>query len=77
MVPNPEQGRGMEGYFTKASEGHRWCYFSEQQQDEALLFRQYDSEGATAVPHTAIATPGEGEGEVARESIEVRLFVVY
>lgn len=80
VIPQPEAGPGVEGWFlqkpTQAANEHSWWYLSEQTPEEVLLFRQYDSQGDPVVPHTAISFPGPVREE-ARESIEVRMFVVY
>ncbi|KAI1073629.1 hypothetical protein F5B20DRAFT_497541 [Whalleya microplaca] len=80
LVPSPEVGPGVEGWFlkkpSKEHSKHSWWYLNEQTPEEVLLFRQYDSEGSPVVPHTAISFPGPVPDE-ARESIEVRMIVVY
>ena len=59
---------------------HRWYYFSEQQYDEALLLKTFDSvrDGrARRVAHTAFSNPLAPADAPPRESIESRLMVFY
>ncbi len=59
---------------------HRWYYFPEQQFDEALLFKTFDSatDGrARRVAHTAFANPEAPADAPPRESIESRLLVFF
>lgn len=44
-----------ENYYAKPSEGHRWHFFSDLTRDEALLIKQWDSEGALARSTGAMA----------------------
>lgn len=80
IVPQPEVGPGVEGYWVqrpqKEGRAHDWWYMAEQTPEEVLLFLQHDSKGAQVVAHTSFALPGPEPDEV-RESIEVRLMVVY
>ena len=59
---------------------HRWYYFPEQQFEEALLFKTFDSatDGpAQRVAHTAFANPLAPAAAPPRESIESRLLVFF
>ncbi|KAF6807770.1 hypothetical protein CSOJ01_07972 [Colletotrichum sojae] len=80
VVPQPEVGPGVEGYWLQSprDEGrrHEWWYMAEQTPEEVLLFLQHDSAGEQVVAHTSFSLPGPVPPE-PRESIEVRLFVVY
>ena len=53
---------------------HEWWYMSEMQDDEVVVFREYDSEmeGGWRCPHTAFQLEGT-EGMKSRESIEARV----
>ncbi|KAK6209789.1 hypothetical protein QIS74_11373 [Colletotrichum tabaci] len=79
-VPQPEVGPGVEGYWLQrpqdAGRRHEWWYMADQTPEEVLLFLQHDSGGAQVVGHTSFTLPGPAPKE-PRESIEVRLFVVY
>ena len=60
--------------------GHRWYYFSEQQFDEALLLKTFDSAvhgQARRVAHTAFSNPLAPVEAPPRESIESRLMVFF
>lgn len=80
VVPQPEVGPGTEGYWLQrpqdAGRAHAWWFMSGQTPNDVLLFLQHDSQGAQVVGHTSFQLPGEVLPE-PRESIEVRLFVVY
>ncbi|TDZ14034.1 Gibberellin cluster GA4 desaturase [Colletotrichum spinosum] len=80
VVPQPEVGPGVEGYWLQrpqdAERQHKWWYMADQTPEDVLLFLQHDSEGAQVVAHTSFSLPGPAPAE-PRESIEVRLFVVY
>jgi hypothetical protein len=75
---NPNATPPFNMHSVRPREGQRWCVFSEQTRDEALVFLGYDSHpagGAIFRPtlHSAVDIPGSG-GLHQRESIEVRLF---
>jgi hypothetical protein len=60
--------------------GHRWYYYPEQQFDEALLIKTFDSatDGrARRVAHTAFDNPMVPATATPRESIESRLLVFF
>jgi hypothetical protein len=59
---------------------HRWAYFSQMDKDEALIFKQYDSQVnsvARFIPHSAFDLPEIPSDAPLRESIEVRCLVLY
>lgn len=68
----------VETAFTRANEGHQFYYMHEQQPNEVLVFKTADSDenAVGAVTHTAFEVPGT-EDFPTRESIEMRLLVVY
>ena len=58
---------------------HKWYYMHEQQPDEVVAFKIYDSDpGSTSngTPHTAVHIPGT-EDEETRLSIELRCFAIF
>lgn len=71
----------VENCFTGASKdgSHQFYYMHEQRPDEVLIFKTADSDDqpkAGAVTHTSFEVPGT-EDMPTRESIEIRLMVVY
>lgn len=69
-----------EIYQGRFSQAHRWSYFSRMDRDEALVFKQYDSQTqgvSRFVLHAAFDHPGMPEGAPLRESIEARCLVLY
>ena len=68
-----------ENYFARHHERHAWYYFPRMKREEALLIQQWDStdEAAKFALHSAFADPSSPPDAPARESIEVRLVVVY
>jgi len=82
-----------ENYFVCPSSptvaGHKWWYFPRMVMDEALLLKQWDSSGgiaqgenvdnlhSTFTVHSAIVDPTCPVDAPARESIEVRLAVIW
>ena len=58
---------------------HRWYYMHEQQPDEVVAFKIYDSNPnakSNGTPHTAVHIPGT-ENEETRLSIELRCFAIF
>lgn len=54
----------------------KWYYLGRQRPQEALIFRQFDSQadqGGMTLPHTAFVDPDSKSGP-ARESIEIKMF---
>ena len=68
-----------ENYFARHHERHAWYYFPRMKREEALLIQQWDSstDAAKFALHSAFADPASPSDAPARESIEVRLVVVY
>jgi len=82
-----------ENYFAKYRSDHSWTYFSSMTPDETLLIKQWDSHGdlaprsgkpsvaaagtSTFALHSAFADPHAPPGAPDRESIEVRLVLVF
>ena len=68
-----------ENYFARHHERHTWYYFPRMKREEALLIQQWDSktDAAKFALHSAFADPSSPPHAPARESIEVRLVVVY
>lgn len=69
-----------EIYLVRHNPGHRWSYFHELQPDEAIVFKQYDSvsrEVPRFTPHAAFDHPDTPPDAPLRESIEVRVLVLY
>ena len=87
------RGQGTQGgiYFASWRPAHRWWFWPSMSPDEVLLVKQWDSHGglangradagegmhATFCLHSAFADPTSSPGVRDRESIEVRLVVVY
>jgi hypothetical protein len=69
-----------EIYLVRYRAEHRWSYFSEMRRDEALVFKQYDSERtevARFVPHAAFDLPAAPADVPPRQSIEARVLVTF
>lgn len=69
-----------EIYLFEHSDRHRWYYYPEMDQHEALVFKQYDSQVsgvARFTPHAAFDLPDIPSDAPLRESIEVRCLVVF
>ena len=68
-----------ENYFARHHERHAWYYFPRMRREEALLIQQWDSadDAAKFALHSAFSDPSSPSDAPARESIEVRLVVVY
>jgi len=58
---------------------HNWYYFKNLGKDEAIMFRQTDTqlEGGGGVAHTSFYNPKAGENAAPRASIELRAFVFF
>ena len=72
--------RSGELYLVQASSRHRRAYFSEIDRDEALVFKQYDSQVngvARFTPHSAFDLPDIPPDAPLRQSIEIRCLVTY
>jgi len=76
-----------ENYFCVESGEQEWFYYPRMRRDEALLFKQWDSQGKLATGkdgadssfclHTAFADPETTESSPDRASIEVRLAAIF
>jgi len=69
-----------EIYLFEHSDRHRWYYYPEMDRDEALVFKQYDSQVsgvARFTPHAAFDLPNIPADAPLRESIEVRCLVLF
>ena len=68
-----------ESFTVCPNENHQWYYLKEQNPEEVMLFKCFDSKvdgRARRVPHSAFVDQGT-ENEVPRESIEVRALVFH
>lgn len=67
-----------ESMLVKYNPKHKWYYKFAQQPDEVLVFKQYDNYGKVrACPHTAFTDEEFEDGEMGRESIEVRVLLFW
>jgi hypothetical protein len=68
-----------ETYNVQFNPTHRWHYVKEQQPEEVLLLKCYDSRNDVArfAPHTAFIEPDAPENAPPRESIELRTLVFH
>jgi hypothetical protein len=78
-----------ENYFCCPSPKHEWFYYPYLKMDEALILKQWDSEGdlakgdevdsevSTMTVHSAFMDPTSPTNAAPRESIEVRCVVVW
>jgi hypothetical protein len=69
-----------ELYLVQESPRHRWAYFSEMDRNEALVFKQYDSQVsgvARFTPHSAFDLSDIPPDAPLRRSIEIRCLVIY
>jgi hypothetical protein len=72
--------RSGELYLVQESSRHRWAYFSDMDLNEALVFKQYDSQVsgvARFTPHSAFDLPDIPPDAPLRHSIEIRCLVTY
>jgi hypothetical protein len=78
--------RSARADFAKWRDAHKWFYFSKMAPDEVLLIKQWDSAGelvsngskiSTFALHSAFRDPTAPTGAPDRESIEVRLVLVF
>jgi hypothetical protein len=78
---DPEEGPGFsfEAFLLKHNPAHRWTYFSGMTRDEALVFKNYDSEtkDGGGVPHVAFDDPTCPEDAAPRASIEARGYALF
>ena len=69
-----------EVYLFEHSDRHRWYSYPEMDRDEALVFKQYDSQVsgvARFTPHAAFDLPNIPAAAPLRESIEARCLVLF
>ena len=69
-----------EIYLVSHAPAQRWWYYEAMHRDEALVFKQYDSQAsgvARFVPHAAFDHPSMPPDAPLRESIEARCLVIY
>lgn len=74
------QERKGEIYLFERSSRHCWSFFPEMDRQEALVFKQFDSQVSGVsrfTPHAAFDLPYIPPDAPLRESIEVRCLVVY
>jgi hypothetical protein len=72
--------RSGEIFLVRESPHHRWAYFSEMDREEAVIFKQYDSQVngvARFTPHSAFDLPDIPPKAPLRQSIEIRCLVTY
>jgi hypothetical protein len=71
--------RRSETYRLTYNVDHRWYYFPEMQQEEAILIKCYDSDAGRArfTAHAAFDDPNTPPDAPARESIEVRALLFF
>jgi len=71
--------RAGEIYQLRVNPAHRWAYFHELRQDEAIVFKQFDNGKHVSrfTPHAAFDHPATPPGAPLRESIEARVLVVF
>jgi hypothetical protein len=68
-----------EIYHLAYGPGQRWYYASEMKREEVLLIAGWDStdpDGSRCAPHGAFQLPNQDPTAPARESIEIRTFVI-
>ena len=58
---------------------HKWFYFSNMNVDEALVFKNFDSDRSRAnrVPHSAFLNPNCPKGVPTRASVEMRIVAMF
>ena len=65
------------GLDVEAAAEHRWYYYPALAADEVIVFKAYDSEGPAWCFHAACDDPSAPEGCAPRESVEVRVALVF
>ena len=78
---DPEEGEGFtfEAFLLKHNPHHRWAYFSNMTRDEALVFKNFDSEAdqGGGVPHVAFDDPSCPPDVAPRASLESRGYALF
>ena len=71
--------RDGEVYSVAYNPNHRWYYIPNQQKEEVLLLKCYDSDGRRArfTAHSAFEDPSSPPDAAPRESVEVRTLVFF
>jgi len=71
--------RDGEVYSVAYNPNHRWYYVPNQQKEEVLLLKCYDSDGSRArfTAHSAFEDPSSPPDAAPRESVEVRTLVFF
>jgi len=73
--------RNGETYSVRFGEHQKWYFIGNQQPDDVILLKCYESEvvpgRALLTPHTAFKNPLAKEDDLPRQSIEVRTLVFY
>jgi len=71
--------RDGEVYSVAYNPNHKWYYVPNQQKEEVLLLKCYDSDGRRArfTAHSAFADPSSPPDAAPRESVEVRTLVFF
>jgi len=71
--------RASETYSLKYNPNQRWYFLDQQQPNEVLLMKIYESasDGAQLTPHSAFLNPRAPPDALPRQSIDVRALVFY
>lgn len=81
LIPSELRFRHRTGevYGLAANRGQQWFYVPDQQPDEVLLIKCWDSDSSVArfTPHTAFEDPTTPPGTPPRESIEFRTLAFF
>jgi len=67
-----------QGVYVKYNTNQKWNYYRGMSPDEFVIFKTFDSEEETSfVAHAAFDDPATPDGSPPRESIEVRLLLIF
>jgi hypothetical protein len=74
IFDSPAGDWSFEGYVVAHDPAHRWMWFPDMAQDEAIIFKTHDSRPGVAhcVPHVAFDDPAVGGDVPPRVSVEIR-----
>lgn len=63
-----------EALLLRYNPAHRWCFYSNMQRDEVIVFKRHDTDPAAPhhVPHSAFTDARVPEGVAPRASVEMR-----